>query len=288
MDLGTLIYQVFYGLTTGIGYVVFALGLTLMLGVMGILNVAHGEVYMISAMVYCSLIYYLGLNALLSAILAIAFVCALGIVCSKIAVEPLLKSQNPLLAIILSTLAVSMMLLNGSVLLWGATTVPAHLPLQGEFHVGGLLIPKARVGISILGAAAICLLYLFLEKTAMGKVVRDTSQNRLAASLVGINLRRIYTLSFAIASVLAGLAGVLVAPIWVSNPFMGQSMILKGFIVVIVGGLGNIKGAILIGVLLGLAEAFTGHFVSVYYRETMGYVLMILILIVKPKGLFAR
>ncbi|MGD0489236.1 MAG: branched-chain amino acid ABC transporter permease [Syntrophorhabdales bacterium] len=288
MDLGILIYQVFYGLTTGIAYVVFALGLTLMLGVMGILNVAHGEIYMISAMLYCSLIYYLGLNYFLSAILAIAFVCALGIVCSKIAVEPLLKSQNPLLAIILSTLAISMMLMNGSVLLWGATTVPAQLPLQGELHVGGLLIPKARVGLSGFGAAAVCLLYLFLEKTVMGKVVRATSQNRLAASLMGINLRRVYTFSFAIASVLAGLAGILIAPIWVSNPFMGQSMILKGFIVVIVGGLGNIRGAILIGLLLGLAEAFTGHFVSVYYRETMGYVLMILILIVKPKGLFAR
>jgi branched-chain amino acid transport system permease protein len=288
MDIGTLIYQVFYGLTTGIGYVVFALGLTLMLGVMGILNVAHGEIYMISAMVYCSLIYYLGLNYLLSAILAIAFVCALGIVCSKIAVEPFLKSRNPLLAIILSTLAVSMMLLNGSVLLWGATTVPAQLPLQGELHLGGLLIPKARLGLSVIGAAAICLLYLFLEKTVMGKAVRATSQNRLAASLMGINLRRVYTFSFAIASALAGLAGVLIAPIWVSNPFMGQSMILKGFIVVIVGGLGNIRGAILIGLLLGLGEAFTGQFVSVYYREIMGYVLMILILIVKPQGLFAK
>jgi branched-chain amino acid transport system permease protein len=154
--------------------------------------------------------------------------------------------------------------------------------------MGGLLIPKARVGLSVIGAFAICLLYLFLEKTVMGKVVRATSQNRLAASLMGINLRRVYTFSFAIASVLAGLAGVLIAPIWVSNPFMGQSMILKGFIVVIVGGLGNIRGAILIGLLLGLVEAFTGHFVSVYYREIMEYVLMILILVAKPKGLFAR
>jgi branched-chain amino acid transport system permease protein len=259
-----------------------------MLGVMGILNVAHGEIYMIAAMAYCSFIYYFGLNFFLSAILAIAFAAALGIVCSKIAVEPLLKSQNPLLAIILSTLAISMMLLNGSVLYWGATTVPAKLPLQGEYHWAGLLIPKGRVCLSIIGAVATCLLYLFLEKTVMGKVIRATSQNRLAASLMGINLRRVYTFSFAIASALAGLAGVLVAPVWVSNPFMGQSMILKGFIVVIVGGLGNIRGAILIGLMLGIAEAFTGYFVSVYYREIMGYILMILILIVKPKGLFAR
>jgi branched-chain amino acid transport system permease protein len=160
--------------------------------------------------------------------------------------------------------------------------------LQGEYHWAGLLIPKGRVGLSIIGAVATCSLYLFLEKTVMGKVIRATSQNRLAASLMGINLRRVYTFSFAIASALAGLAGVLVAPVWVSNPFMGQSMILKGFIVVIVGGLGNIRGAILIGLMLGIAEAFTGYFVSVYYREIMGYILMILILIVKPKGLFAR
>ena len=114
-----------------------------------------------------------------------------------------------------------MMLLNGSVLYWGATTVPAKLPLQGEYHWAGLLIPKGRVGLSIIGAVATCLLYLFLEKTVMGKVIRATSQNRLAASLMGINLRRVYTFSFAIASALAGLAGVLVAPVWGLEPLHG-------------------------------------------------------------------
>ena len=158
------------------------------------------------------------MNFFLSAILAIAFAAALGIVSSKIAVEPLLKSLKPFAGNNLIDLAISMMLLNGSVLSGDSIIFPAKLPLQGEYHWAGLLIPKGRVGLSIIGAvAAACLLYLFLEKTVMGKVIRATSQNRLAASLMGINLRRVYTFSFAIASALAGLAGVLVAPVWKSR-----------------------------------------------------------------------
>jgi branched-chain amino acid transport system permease protein len=174
------------------------------------------------------------------------------------------------------------------VLIWGAKTVPAELPFQGQIQVGPLYIPTARVVLSIVGTVAVLLVFYFLEKTKIGKATRATAQNRLAANLMGINLKQVYIFSFMVASGLAALAGVLIAPIWVSNPFMGQIMILKGFIVVIAGGLGNLKGAILIGLLLGVAEAFFGHFVTIYYREALGYALMIIILILKPKGLFYK
>ena len=280
--------QSIYAITTGIAYVVFALGLTLILGVMGIINVAHGELYMLGAMLQLTGIYYFGMPYLLATILAIALVCLLGFICSKMAVEPLLGSRNPLLATLLSTLAISMSLMYGSVLVWGSQTIPADLPFTGSFQLGPFAVPAGRVILSVVGLTAILILYLFVEKSQLGKVVRATAQNKLAARLMGINLKKVYGLSFTIAAGLGALAGVLVTPIWTSNAFMGQTMILKGFVVVIVAGLGNIRGTILVGLLLSLVETFFGYFVSIYYREVIAYVIMIVALLLRPRGLFYR
>jgi branched-chain amino acid transport system permease protein len=288
MDWQAIGLQLIYGSTTGVAYVVFALGLTLVLGVMGIINVAHGELYMLGAMLYCSAIYYVGLNFFLAALVVIVLVCALGAICSRVAVEPLLNSQNPLLTTMLSTLAISMSFMYGGLLVWGAKTVPADLPFTDQLRLGALYVPEGRLVLTVVGSVTILLLYLFVEKTEWGKVIRATAQNKLAASLMGINLRKVYGLSFTIAAGLAALAGILVAPIWTANPFMGQFMILKGFVVVIVAGLGNIRGAIVVGLLLGIAETFFGHFVSIYYREGLGYAIMVITLLLKPKGLFER
>ncbi len=286
--MSSFIQLAIYGFTNGVAYAIFALGLTLILGVMGIINIAHGELYMLGAMIYCSLIYYTGVTYITAAIVSIAVICLVGIICSRIAVEPLLDVANPLLATLLSTLAMSMIFMYSGVLIWGAKTVPAELPFKGEIRLGAFYIPIARIVLSAVGGVVIVLLYLFVGRTRLGKVIRASAQNRLAATLVGINLKRVYSVSFSLAAGLAGLSGVLMAPIWVSNPFMGQLMIVKGFAVVIVGGMGNILGAILIGFLLGIAESFFGYFVSVYFRESLGYALMIIMLMVKPKGLFYR
>ena len=288
MDLQTIGTQAIYGVTTGVAYAVFGLGLTLILGVMGIINVAHGELYMLGAMLYCSAIYYLGMHYLLAAPIAIVLICVLGAVCSRVAVEPLLSSSNPLLTTMLSTLAISMSFMYSSLLVWGAQTVPADLPFTGQLYFGYLYIPVGRLVLTIVGSVVILLLHFFVERTSFGKTLRATAQNKLAATLMGIDLKRVYSLSFIIAAGLAALAGILVAPIWTSNPFMGQLMILKGFVVVIVAGLGNIKGAILVGLFLGIAETFFGHFVSMYYREGLGYAIMVITLLLRPRGLFYR
>ena len=286
MDWQTFNLQLMYGITTGVAYAVFSLGLTLILGVMGIINVAHGELYMLGAMLYCSAIFYLKVNFLLAALISILAVCVLGAVCSRVAVEPLLNSSNPLLTTMLSTIAISMSFLYSSLLIWGAKTVPAELPFTGKLQFGLFFIPEGRLVLTVVGSVAIVLLYLFVRKTQMGKIIRATAQNKLAASLMGIDLKKVYGLSFTIAAGLAALAGILVAPVWTSNPFMGQLMILKGFAVVIVAGLGNIRGAILVGLFLGVAEAFFGYFVSMYYREGLGYGVMVITLLLRPTGLF--
>lgn len=288
MDWQIFGLQLMYGVTTGVAYAVFALGLTLILGVMGIINVAHGELYMLGAMLYCSAMYYFSLHFLLAAPVAILAVCAIGAICSRVAVEPLLNSTKTLLTTMLSTIAISMSFMYGSLLVWGAKTVPADLPFTGRLELGPLFVPEGRLVLTIVGSLVIVLLYLFVGKTKIGKVIRATAQNKFAASLMGIDLKKVYGLSFTIAAGLAALGGILVAPIWTSNPFMGQLMILKGFVVVIVAGMGSIGGAILVGVLLGVAETFFGYFVSMYYREGLGYAVMVITLLLRPKGLFER
>lgn len=288
MDWQMIALQAIYAVTTGITYVVFALGLTLILGVMGIINVAHGELYMLGAMLYLSAIYYFGMNYLLAAPIAIVLISVIGFICSRIAVEPLLDSPNPLLTTLLSTLALSMSFMYGGVAIWGSETVPADLPFTGKLQLGPLSIPEGRLVLTVVGLVAILLLYFFVERTQLGKVIRATAQNKLAASLMGINLNRVYGLSFTIAAGLAALGGILTAPVWTSYAFMGQVMILKGFVVVIVAGLGSIRGAILVGLLLSIAETFFGYFVSIYYREVIAYAIMVIILLVRPRGLFYR
>jgi branched-chain amino acid transport system permease protein len=140
----------------------------------------------------------------------------------------------------------------------------------------------------ILGAAAVYGLYLLLSKIKLGKMMRATSQNQVGAQLVGVNTRRVYDYTLMFAAALAALAGILMAPIISAHPFMGQPLLIMGFAVVIVAGMGNLLGALIVGIVLGVVEALFGQYVSTYYRTPFIYAIMILILLSRPQGLFGR
>lgn len=289
MKSAILIQQLFYGLTTGMGYAMFSLGLTLILGVMGTLNIAHGAFFMLGALTISSLFTYLGLNYILAAVLSVALIGIVGMIVCRIVVEPLLDHPNPLLTGMLATLAVSIIITHSAIAIWGTNIIPLQFPLErGIFLSDSRYLSWARIILFIVGCVTFIFFYLFLTKSRMGKNIRAISQSRIGASLVGINFRRCYALTFGISSALAALAGVLLAPIWLASSLIGQSMLLKGFIIVIVGGLGSVKGAIIIGLLLGLIEIIFGYYGSMYYRDAFSYALMIVILLVKPKGIFAK
>jgi len=288
MEVTVFAQQALCGLTNGMAYAMFAIGLTLIFGVMGTLNIAHGEIYMLGALAFSSFVTYLGINYLLAALITLALLGVAGIAISRIAVLPLLNSPNPLLSVLLSTIGVSIFLTNIALSIWGASTVPLEFPLRGGIPVGAMELSWARIAISGVSVVVIVTLHLFLSRTLMGRKIRAVAQNRIGARLVGINLDREYSLAFGIGCALAALAGILSAPVWVASPYLGQSMILTGFVVVIVGGLGSIRGALVVGLLLGILQSIFGYFLSVYYRDAFTFAVLIITLLLKPGGLFQR
>jgi branched-chain amino acid transport system permease protein len=207
------------------------------------------------------------------------------LVINRVAIRPLLNA--PELSTLLSTLAMSYILLNIGRVIW-----PRPLTVKTVFNdtlqFGDILVTQSSVMSIILGAVVITALYLFLKNARMGKEIQATAQNRRGASLIGINVKGIYDITFIISATLAALGGILVAPVWQPSTSMGQYVLLKGFAILVVGGLGNLGGCIIIGLAAGVAEALFGNYVSSYYKEGFLFVIMIIALFFKPQGLFSK
>ena len=285
MEINFVAQAVWYGLINGASYVIFAIGLILIFGVMSVFNIAHGEIAMIGAMFAYALMTYLGLNYFLALPLAIALVGGCGVILNRVAIKPLRTSP---LSVYLSTIAVGFILLNGDIAIFGINVYRVTPPFTGRAaQVAGVVISQEAVLLLLLGAAGMVALHLILTKTWLGKTMRATAQNSTGASLIGINTNRVYDSTLFVASALAALAGVLIATVWTVSPYMGQRLLLKGFVVVILGGMGNIMGVVAIGLGIGILEALFGTFVSPFFREAFIYGIMIVVLMLKPEGLFA-
>ena len=285
MDWVVFGQQMWNGLANGVAYVIFALGLTLIFGVLKVTNIAHGEFFMLGAMILVSLQQLLGLHFFIALILSALVVSVLGFVSNRIAVRPLLAASP--LSTLLSTLAVSYILLNASILVWPFPK-NVHPPVSGTLDLWGVRITGASLVTFGLGAIVIAGLYVFLSRVKMGKEIDATSQNMVGASLTGINVKKVYDLTFVIAAALAAIGGGLVAPLWQANTSMGQYVLLKGFAIVVVAGMGNVLGCLWVGLLAGIAEALFGQYVAMYYKEGFLFGVMIISLLIKPEGLFTR
>jgi branched-chain amino acid transport system permease protein len=285
MDLTLFIQQFWNGLVNGVGYVQFALGMALIFGVLRVMNISHGELFMVGAMTVAALQLVFGMNYFLALIPAVVLVALLGLIINRVAIRPLLNA--PELSTLLSTLAMSYILLNIGRVIW-----PRPLTVKTVFNdtlqFGDILVTQSSVMSIILGAVVITALYLFLKNARMGKEIQATAQNRRGASLIGINVKGIYDITFIISATLAALGGILVAPVWQPSTSMGQYVLLKGFAILVVGGLGNLGGCIIIGLAAGVAEALFGNYVSSYYKEGFLFVIMIIALFFKPQGLFSK
>ena len=203
MEVNFVAQAVWYGLVNGASYVVFAIGLTLIFGVMGVLNLAHGELAMLGAMFVFSLTASLGLSYFLALPLAVVVVAASGVIFNRVAILPLVRASP--LSVFLSTIGVSYILLNGSAAIWGSDVRVLSSPLTAVMQVGVIRISQESVMLLVLGAVGVAALYLLLTKVRLGKSMRATSQNLTGASLVGINVNRMYDFTLVIASALAAL-----------------------------------------------------------------------------------
>jgi len=290
MDWWFLGQNLWYGVRNGMVYIMFAIGLTLLFGVMGIVNMAHGGFYMLGAMFVYTLTSFLGMNFFVSMILSIALVGVTGFVVNRLAIEPLLKLDGAVMNVMLSTIGLGFMLLYGSTAIWGSDIVPIRppFPFQVTLHLGNITITGAGLVLVFLGVIEIGALHFFLTKTKLGKQTRATSQNPGGASLVGINVSGVHTYTMMGATATAGLAGILVAPIYGAYSSMGEHMLILGFVVVILGGMGNVRGVVITGLGIGLLEAMFGQYVANYYRMVFIYALMIIGLLWRPEGVFVR
>lgn len=280
--------QIINGLTLGSSYAVIALGLTLIFGVLNIINMAHGEIFMIGAFIGLMLVTVFKVNLFLALFGAMIGGAILGYLLEVFALRPLRRKNVSHLAPLISTIGVSIFLESVALLIWGPQT--RSFPNEFTGAVIDLQVFKISVVQIISLASAVILmivLNLWLKKTKVGKAIRATSLSTETAALLGINTNRIISLTVMVASALGAAAGVLVGLSFDAiEPMMGVVIGFKGLAVLILGGLGNIPGAMAGGFILGLAEVFAVAYGDSSYRDAVAFGLIIILLFWRPQGLF--
>jgi branched-chain amino acid transport system permease protein len=287
VDLSFFVQLLLNGIVIGVIYALIAMGLSLIFGVLEIVNFAHGEFYMLGAM----LAYFLTVNWGFGYWATIAIVTVVALTVGYVLYEGLLASLRgeSFERSILLTLGLSMILQNGAVFLFTTTPKMMETPFSySNVVVGDLRVPLARLFALGLGLAAFGALYLILYRTRVGKAMRGVAQNRDAALMVGIDPRAVSRLAVAIGIGLSGLAGAALAPVYAVHPLMGFSFVFKAFAIIIIGGLGNISGAAIAAVMLGVLESLAGGFLPLAMVDALAFVSMIAVLLLRPQGLFGR
>ncbi len=273
------------GLMSSLVYILMALGFTLIFGIMRVINFAHGELYMIAAFLVYALVGSLGWNYYLVVVLAALTLGLFGATLERVLFRHFLgrELQGMILA-----LAVSITLQAAAFILFGPNDLSAPRPVSGVFDLGALVVPRDRVAV---GAGALIILfafYVFMRYTKSGLAMRAVVQDEDIASIHGVRPKIIHPLAFGIGAMLAGFAGALMAPIYTIHPYMGAQPMLKAFIVVILGGLGSVPGAVLGGIVLGLLESVFATLVNTTVATMVSFGIVVLILLFKPTGLMGR
>ena len=287
-----LLQLVVSGIALGMIYAVIAFGYQLTFATSGTLNFGQGEALMLGALVGLSLVGTIHggphIGYWLMIPIVVVFGALQGMFVEWIAVRPALRIKSEF-GWIMSTIALAIIFKNVAENIWGKDVLPFPSPLSSEpFTVLGANVQPMQVAV-VLGALAIMLaVEIFNRKSIYGKAVVATANDRDAAGLMGINTRMVITFSYALSSATAAFAGALIAPLTLTSATMGASLGLKAFAVAIIGGLTSGMGAIVGGIILGIAETATGFYLSTGYKEVPGLVLLLLVLAVKPSGLFGK
>jgi branched-chain amino acid transport system permease protein len=276
------------GVVLGSLYVLVALGLTLVYGVLVQINFAHADMVTLGAFSAYFFMHGVGGGYIPSIAVALLVGAALGWLMNAAIFAPLRHKGNELLPLI-ATIGVSVMLENAMLAWFGPIPYAFESPLSNDvIRFGHVFITMQNVLIIATSIATIALLYAFMKFTFLGKALRAVSQDRETAGLMGINPDRIVMLTFVIASALAGMAGALLGPVLVLTPFAGTSVIVKAFAIVIIGGFGNVEGTILAGLLVGLIESFTTQYLEPGMIDIVVFGLLLVTLALRPTGLIAE
>jgi branched-chain amino acid transport system permease protein len=287
IDSTTLILTLMWGVAIGSIYVLLATGLNLIFGVMKLVNFAHGELLMLGAYVSFTVSTAFGLTAYLAVFVSMGVVALIGIAVERLAFRKVLGADK--LNEIFVSLGLILIFDNLAVLVWGEKSKRIISPFENmSLKLGEVSISYDwLIAVAFVVAILIGLLFL-IKKTKIGMAMRATSQKSQASMLMGINIEHIYILTFALGAALAGAAGSLYGIIFPFNPYIGALPTIKAFAIIILGGLGSIPGAIIGGLLYGIAEQSAVIFLGGIWRDAVAFALLIAVLILRPKGLFGE
>lgn len=287
-DISTFLQIIFWGLYAGCIYILLATGLNLIFGVMKVVNFAHGEFLMIGAYITATIFLLTGINPYVIMLLSMIVLIVIGAVVERLCFRPILGTGK--LNEIFLSIGLIYIIQNGAAIVWTDEWQSIRSPYNGiTVPIGTLDVPLDYILIMIITAAILCGLYLFIRKTTIGMQMQAASQNRKGAMLVGINVERIDIISFGLGCALAAAAGTLwVVSGQVFNPYIGSIPAVKAFAIIILGGLGSIPGAVIGGLLMGLAENGAAYLLGGIWKDAISFVILIVVLIVRPTGLFGE
>ncbi len=293
MSASTVLFikQLINGIQVGGIYALVALGYTMVYGIIRLINFAHGDFIMVGGYVAVFTVPFLiqlGLPAWLCVLGGIAVCVAIGVTTEKVAYKPL-RGANSLSALI-TAIAVSLLLQNTALLILGSSPRPVSTIFQASpVHLGPIQIDSVSVITIVISVCVMLLLQLFIKKTKMGKAMRAVSEDKQAAILMGINTNRTISLTFAIGSGLAAVAAMMYCAKYPQvQPYMGSMLGLKAFIAAVLGGIGSIPGAMLGGIVIGLAESLTKGYISSQLADAVVFGILILVLLIKPAGILGK
>jgi len=270
------------GLLAGALYALLACGLNLVFGVMRVINLAHAELMLVGAFAAYLLYHYLGWHPLWSLLLVVPMVFVLGFYLERVLIECVVG--RPLLTSLLATYGLSIILLNLGLLAF--TSEYKSVPeLQGALVMGEFAISKPRAAAAIVSVLLTAAVFLFLDRTRLGKAIRAVSEHAQVAAICGIDVRMIRMLTFGLSAAMAAAAGVMLTMIYSFSPESGADFIQKCFAIIIIGGMGNFAGAFYGSLLLGVVEAYVGGFASSQWAEAVAYLLLVAVLLIRPSGL---
>ncbi len=283
--------QLLNALTLGSVYALFALGFTLVFGVLAVINLSHGAVFMVGSYAALAMVSHLNAPLWVAMLGAMVVSGTIGLLVDVLVLKPLRARNAPHLIPMIATIGVGIMLTSAAQGLFGAEVLrfPEDVMPAGEFMVGDVHVRALEIAIVVIAFLLMAVLFTILKRTQLGRALRAIAESPKAASLLGINVEGLFHITSFVAAALGGIAGVLIGLNFNAiTPFMGQPMLHKGIAVIILGGMGDIRGALIGGLFLGFAEVISKAYLSSQMGDAVAFGLLFLILLVRPSGLFGR
>lgn len=277
--------QIINGLSIGVAVILMALGLTIIFGLLDVINMSHGEFYAAGAFLGLTLVA-IGVPFWVCIALVPALLFPIGVVTEKLLIQKVFNTKDRHILTLLLTFGIAIVLEDLYKIIWGANPSKLDPPITGAVDLFGVMFPNYRLFLMIFGALIITAVWLLVYKTPIGSIIRASAHDRHMTASLGIPVTWVHALTFGFGIALAGLAGVLLAPIYSVFPTMGKDFILMAFSVVIVGGLGSIKGAVVAGILLTQLQSISSLYISPVWSDPLVFAVMVVVLMFKPSGLY--